>query len=161
MNELISIFFLYCWMTVCPNSRLMITLELGKLFPSIPLVAEEDSTFLRTISKKNVVDYVVKAVVDQLSNSDEAKSLSSDDLLEAIDRGGQNAFTFNAKLATYWVCHTTSRQLQLQEKTFLSGISLSCRFSIQLMEPEGSWRAMMLFTWYFSNHFFLYVDVKC
>lgn len=103
MNQLISrIIFLYVWMIRYPNLRLMVV-ELGKLFPSIPLVAEEDSEFLRSISKISVVDYVIRSVVDQLSDSDETNSLSRNDLLEAIDRGGENAFTYNEKPATYWV----------------------------------------------------------
>lgn len=73
---------------------------LSKLFPSIPLVAEEDSAFLRS---NNLVDPVVNAVSDKMSLDEE--SLSHADVLEAIDRGGKNnAFSFGTKSATYWVC---------------------------------------------------------
>ncbi|XVF27744.1 hypothetical protein REPUB_Repub14bG0135000 [Reevesia pubescens] len=76
----------------------LVSLELGKLFPSIPLVAEEDSGFLRS---NNLVDPVVSAVSDKMSFDEE--SLSHADVLEAIDRGGKNAFAFGAKPATYWI----------------------------------------------------------
>ncbi|XP_017434406.1 putative PAP-specific phosphatase, mitochondrial isoform X2 [Vigna angularis] len=51
----------------------LISLELDKLFPSIPLVAEEDSAFLRSRN------------------------------LAAIDRGSKEAFIFGPKPATYWL----------------------------------------------------------
>ncbi|KAA3489767.1 Inositol monophosphatase [Gossypium australe] len=76
----------------------LISLELSKSFPSIPLVAEEDSGFLRS---NYLVDPVVSAVSDQISFN--KKSLSHDDVLEAIDRGGKNAFAMGTKPATYWV----------------------------------------------------------
>ncbi|KHG07652.1 hypothetical protein F383_34478 [Gossypium arboreum] len=76
----------------------LISLELSKSFPSIPLVAEEDSGFLRS---NNLVDPVISAVSDQMSFN--MKSLSHDDVLEAIDRGGKNAFAMGTKPATYWV----------------------------------------------------------
>lgn len=69
--------------------------ELGNLFPSISLVAEEDSAFIRSA---NLVDSVVNVVTDKTSSRD--KALTQDDVLEAIDRGG----TFGPKPATYWVC---------------------------------------------------------
>ena len=72
--------------------------ELGKLFPSIPLVAEEDSAFLRS---NNLADLVVNAVTDKARFGD--KKLTRDDVLGAIDRGGKDAFTFGANPATYWV----------------------------------------------------------
>lgn len=71
--------------------------ELSKLFPSIPLVAEEDSAFLRS---NNLVDSVVNVVMDK-ANGDEP--LTNADILEAIDRGGKDAFVFCTKPATYWV----------------------------------------------------------
>ncbi|MBA0658894.1 hypothetical protein Goklo_011070 [Gossypium klotzschianum] len=76
----------------------LISLELSKSFPSIPLVAEEDSGFLRS---NNLVDPVVSAVSDHMSFN--KKSLSHDDVLEAIDRGGKNAFAMGTKPATYWI----------------------------------------------------------
>ena len=72
--------------------------ELGKLFPSIPLVAEEDSAFLRS---NNLADLVVDAVTGKAGFGD--KQLTHDDVLDAIDRGGKDAFTFGANPATYWV----------------------------------------------------------
>ncbi|KAK6264816.1 hypothetical protein SCA6_020250 [Theobroma cacao] len=76
----------------------LVSLELSKLFPSIPLVAEEDSGFLRS---NNLVDPVVSAVSDKTSFDEE--SLSRADVLEAIDRGGKDAFAFGTKPATYWI----------------------------------------------------------
>ncbi|XP_022716001.1 putative PAP-specific phosphatase, mitochondrial isoform X1 [Durio zibethinus] len=76
----------------------LVSLELSKLFPSIPLVAEEDSGFLRS---NNLVDPVVSAISDKTSFDEE--SLSHADVLEAIDRGGKNYFGFGTKPATYWI----------------------------------------------------------
>ncbi|XP_034697686.1 putative PAP-specific phosphatase, mitochondrial [Vitis riparia] len=76
----------------------LISLELGKLFPSIPLVAEEDSAFL---CSNNLADLVVDAVTGKAKFGD--KQLTHDDVLDAIDRGGKDAFTFGANPATYWV----------------------------------------------------------
>ncbi|KAE8696769.1 putative PAP-specific phosphatase [Hibiscus syriacus] len=76
----------------------LVSLELSKLFPSIPLVAEEDSSFIRS---NNLVDPVVSAVSDKTSIDEE--SLSHDDVLEAIDRGGKNVFATGTKPATYWI----------------------------------------------------------
>lgn len=72
--------------------------ELGRQFPSIPLVAEEDSAFLRSNS---LADLVVDAVIDKASLRDE--SLTHIDVMEAIDRGGKDAFVFGANPSTYWV----------------------------------------------------------
>ncbi|KAK8524410.1 hypothetical protein V6N13_015432 [Hibiscus sabdariffa] len=74
----------------------LVSLELGKLFPSIPLVAEEDSSYIRA---KNLVDPIVSAVCDQTSLDE--NSISHADVLEAIDRGVNNAF--GTKPATYWI----------------------------------------------------------
>lgn len=76
----------------------LISLELKKLFPWIPLVAEEDSAFLRS---NNLADVVVNVVKDNTSFTHE--QLTDDEVLEAIDRGGSNATAFEAKPATYWV----------------------------------------------------------
>lgn len=73
--------------------------ELSKLFPSIPLVAEEDSHFVRA---NNLVSSVVSEVKSKASIGD--NHLSDADVLEAIDRGGKDAYTFCNKPATYWVC---------------------------------------------------------
>ncbi|GAU36597.1 hypothetical protein TSUD_387480 [Trifolium subterraneum] len=77
----------------------LISLELSKLFPSIPLVAEEDSAFLRS---RNLVDTVLDALVTSEASST-SKTLTQDDVLKAIDRGGKDAFVFGSKPATYWV----------------------------------------------------------
>ncbi|KAJ0264938.1 putative PAP-specific phosphatase [Hirschfeldia incana] len=77
----------------------LVSLELSKLFPSIPLVAEEDSLFLR---ENNLVSSVVSEVITKASVGDD-DHLSDADVLEAIDRGGKDAYTFCNKPATYWV----------------------------------------------------------
>ncbi|XP_027336329.1 putative PAP-specific phosphatase, mitochondrial isoform X2 [Abrus precatorius] len=76
----------------------LISLELSKLFPSIPLVAEEDSAFLRS---RNLADTVLNAVT--AAGSSFCRPLTQDDVLKAIDRGGKDAFVFGSKPATYWV----------------------------------------------------------
>ncbi|XP_050214678.1 putative PAP-specific phosphatase, mitochondrial [Mercurialis annua] len=76
----------------------LVSLELGKLFPSIPLVAEEDSGFVRA---NNLVDSVVSVVTDHASSED--KPLEHDNVLAAIDRGGKNPIVYGTKPATYWV----------------------------------------------------------
>ncbi|KAL0712745.1 hypothetical protein Bca4012_019723 [Brassica carinata] len=76
----------------------LVSLELSKLFPSIPLVAEEDSLFLR---ENNLVSSVVSEVIAKASVGD--GHLSDADVLEAIDRGGKDAYTFCNKPATYWI----------------------------------------------------------
>ncbi|XP_018457432.2 putative PAP-specific phosphatase, mitochondrial isoform X2 [Raphanus sativus] len=75
----------------------LVSLQLSKLFPSIPLVAEEDSLFLR---ENNLVNSVVSEVIANAADDDH---LSDADVLEAIDRGGKDAHTFCNKPATYWV----------------------------------------------------------
>lgn len=72
--------------------------ELGNLFPSIPLVAEEDSASMRS---NNLADLVVNAVTGNSSVTH--RSCNEADVLQAIDRGGKDAFTFGYKPATYWV----------------------------------------------------------
>ncbi|KAI3732077.1 hypothetical protein L1987_63274 [Smallanthus sonchifolius] len=72
----------------------LISLELGKLFPSIPLVAEEDSAFLQS---NNLVDSVVNVVTDKTNS--QGKALTQADVLGAIDRRGE----FGPEPATYWV----------------------------------------------------------
>ncbi|XP_022977979.1 putative PAP-specific phosphatase, mitochondrial isoform X2 [Cucurbita maxima] len=75
----------------------LVSLELGTLFPSIPLVAEEDSTFLRA---NNLAHSVLTVVTEKSSSQNE---LTQDDVLEAIDRGANVGFAFGSKPATYWV----------------------------------------------------------
>lgn len=61
-------------------------------------MAEEDSAFVRS---NNLADPVVNAVTGCSSFID--KSWTEADVLEAIDRGGKDAFVFCTKPATYWV----------------------------------------------------------
>lgn len=76
----------------------LISLEMKKHFPKIPLVAEEDSAFLRS---NNLADAVVNVVKDYTNFTHEQST--DDEVLEAIDRGGSNAIAFESKPATYWV----------------------------------------------------------
>ncbi|XP_058073149.1 putative PAP-specific phosphatase, mitochondrial isoform X2 [Magnolia sinica] len=89
----------------------LISLELSRSFPSIPLVAEEDSGFLRSnplnstgdggYSSNFLVDSVLSAIIDKASAQDEP--LTHDIVLDAIDRGGKDSLAFGVKPATYWV----------------------------------------------------------
>ncbi|TXG47272.1 hypothetical protein EZV62_026566 [Acer yangbiense] len=100
----------------------LVSLELGKFFPSIPLVAEEDSAFLR---ENNLVNSVFSAVTDKASSGDE--SLTHDDILEAIDRGGKGSFDFGTKPATYWVLDPidgTKGFLKGTEALYVVGLAL-------------------------------------
>ncbi|KAG6393995.1 hypothetical protein SASPL_144571 [Salvia splendens] len=76
----------------------LISLEMSKLFPSIPLVAEEDSGFVR---ENNLASAVFAEVTDKSSISD--KELSEEDILKAIDRGGKDAYLFGPEPTTYWI----------------------------------------------------------
>ncbi|KAM3285248.1 putative PAP-specific phosphatase, mitochondrial [Capsicum chacoense] len=75
----------------------LVSLEMNRLFPSIPLVAEEDSAFLRS---NNLVGSVVSVVKDKATLGDE---VTEDNILKAIDRGGKDACVFEPKPATYWI----------------------------------------------------------
>ncbi|KAK4858022.1 hypothetical protein QYF36_009840 [Acer negundo] len=100
----------------------LVSLELGKFFPSIPLVAEEDSAFLR---ENNLVNSVFSAVTDKASSGD--ISLAHDDILEAIDRGGKDSFDFGTKPATYWVLDPidgTKGFLKGTEALYVVGLAL-------------------------------------
>uniref|UniRef100_A0A0E0ED22 3'(2'),5'-bisphosphate nucleotidase n=1 Tax=Oryza meridionalis TaxID=40149 RepID=A0A0E0ED22_9ORYZ len=83
----------------------LISLELQRSFPSIPLVAEEDSASLRSSnadSSSNVlVESISSAVADNVSNTDSL--LTHDDVLRAIDKGGKDGASFDSNPATYWV----------------------------------------------------------
>ena len=84
-------------------------IELEREFPTIPLVAEEDSAFLRSRSDNKrgydgnnvVVNAIFDAVSDKIDGQDE--NFNTDDVLRAIDRGGKDANSFNEQPATYWV----------------------------------------------------------
>jgi 3'(2'), 5'-bisphosphate nucleotidase len=85
---------------------MLLSEELQRLFPSIPLVAEEDSASLRRCSVDDdscdiLIDSIFRAVADKASNSD--SPLTRDDVLKAIDRGGKEAVSFDSNPATYWV----------------------------------------------------------
>ncbi|XP_059438859.1 putative PAP-specific phosphatase, mitochondrial [Corylus avellana] len=100
----------------------LVSLELGKLFPSIPLVAEEDSSFLRS---NNLEDSVVSAVNDKAGVED--KPWARDDVLKAIDRGAKEAFLFGTKPATYWVLDPidgTKGFLKGSEALYVVGLAL-------------------------------------
>lgn len=77
---------------------LTVVAELGRVFPSIPLVAEEDSAFLRS---NNLANSVLDVVTDKAEFG--GKTLTEADVLEVIDRGGKDAFVFGSSPATYWV----------------------------------------------------------
>lgn len=70
---------------------------MNRLFPSIPLVAEEDSAFLRS---NNLVGSVLDVVKDKATLGDE---VTENNILKAIDRGGKHACEFGPEPATYWV----------------------------------------------------------
>jgi 3'(2'), 5'-bisphosphate nucleotidase len=80
---------------------MLLSEELQRLFPSIPLVAEEDSASLRRCSVDDdscdiLIDSIFRAVADKASNNDSP-------LTHAIDRGGKEAVSFDSNPATYWV----------------------------------------------------------
>lgn len=100
----------------------LVSLELSKVFPSIPLVAEEDSDFVRS---NNLVDSVVSVVTDKASSND--KPLKNADVLEAIDRGGKNAIVYGTRPATYWVLDPidgTKGFLKGSEALYVVGLAL-------------------------------------
>ncbi|XP_026431487.1 putative PAP-specific phosphatase, mitochondrial [Papaver somniferum] len=100
----------------------LISLELGRLFPSIPLVAEEDSSFL---TSNSVVDSIVNTVIDKADSTE--KPLTRDVVLQAIDRGGKDGFTFGDKPATYWVLDPidgTRGFLKGSEALYVVGLAL-------------------------------------
>ncbi|KAL0801049.1 hypothetical protein Bca101_056225 [Brassica carinata] len=72
----------------------LISQELSKLFPSIPLVAEEDSLFLL---ENNLVSSVVSEVISKASVGDD-EHLTDADVLEAIDRGGAQPLTWAIRM---------------------------------------------------------------
>ncbi|CAN4083931.1 unnamed protein product [Withania somnifera] len=75
----------------------LVSLEMNRLFPSIPLVAEEDSSFLRST---DLIGAVVDVVANKATFRDE---VTEDSVLKAIDRGGKDACSFGTNPATYWV----------------------------------------------------------
>lgn len=80
--------------------------ELQQLFPSIPLVAEEDSGCLRSSNanesnSNTIVESISSFVANRVSNN--GSPLSHADVLRAIDRGGKDAVSFDSNPTTYWV----------------------------------------------------------
>jgi len=89
-----------------PYFTMLLLEELQRLFPSIPLVAEEDSASLRSSNADDnssdvLVESIFSGVADKVSNS--GSLLTQDDVLRAIDRGGKDAVSFDSNPATYWV----------------------------------------------------------
>ncbi|XP_056172098.1 putative PAP-specific phosphatase, mitochondrial isoform X1 [Syzygium oleosum] len=102
--------------------KALVSLELGNLFPFIPLVAEEDSASIRST---DLVGYVVDAVTDQASS--EGHPLTKGDVLEAIDRGGKNDFSMGSQPASYWVLDPidgTRGFLKGRESLYVVGLAL-------------------------------------
>ncbi|XP_048132516.1 putative PAP-specific phosphatase, mitochondrial isoform X2 [Rhodamnia argentea] len=100
----------------------LVSLELGNLFPSIPLVAEEDSASIRST---DLVGYVVDAVTDKASS--EVHPLTPNAVLEAIDRGGKNDFSIGAQPDSYWVLDPidgTRGFLKGSEALYVVGLAL-------------------------------------
>jgi len=89
----------------------LVSMELTRLFPSIPLVAEEDSSQLlldletshqnANDASNSLVEAVSNAVANSLSL--QADLLNYDELLKAIDRGGKETTSLEEEPATYWV----------------------------------------------------------
>ncbi|KAB5560526.1 hypothetical protein DKX38_005483 [Salix brachista] len=110
------------WFELTEHHNVRLVPELSKVFPSIPLVAEEDSDFVRS---NNLVDSVVSVVTDKASSSD--KPLTNTDVLEAIDRGGKSAIVYGTRPATYWVLDPidgTKGFLKGSEALYVVGLAL-------------------------------------
>lgn len=148
-----------------PSFAMLLLEELQRLFPSIPLVAEEDSASLRSSraddnSSGILVESIFSAVADKVSNNGSA--LTQDDVLRAIDRGGKDAVSFDSNPATYWVrscCFLFIINRDLWSWFIISYIgyltssyhklyALVWRYLIQLMAPKVSWEGMMPCMWY-------------
>lgn len=89
----------------------LVSMELTRLFPSIPLVAEEDSSQLLLDLEtshqngNNASNSLVEAVTNAVANSSSLQPdlLNYDELLKAIDRGGKETTSLEEEPATYWV----------------------------------------------------------
>lgn len=106
--------------------------ELQRLFPSIPLVAEEDSASLRSSNADDnssdvLVESIFSAVADKVSNS--GSLLTQDDVLRAIDRGGKDAVSFDSNPATYWVISKLSVFYLSYTSSSLKLIHLLCIYA--------------------------------
>ncbi|KAG8099681.1 hypothetical protein GUJ93_ZPchr0013g35967 [Zizania palustris] len=97
----------------------LISLELQRSFPTIPLVAEEDSASVR--SNNVLVESISSAVADNVSHVD--SSLTHDEVLRAIDRGGKDVVSSS----TYWVLDPidgTQGFLRGDDTLYLVGLAL-------------------------------------
>ncbi|KAL5197458.1 hypothetical protein ABZP36_000970 [Zizania latifolia] len=97
----------------------LISLELQRSFPTIPLVAEEDSASVR--SNNVLVESISSAVADNVSHVD--SPLTHDDVLRAIDRGGKDVVSSS----TYWVLDPidgTQGFLRGDDTLYLVGLAL-------------------------------------
>lgn len=89
--------------------------ELGRLFPGIPLIGEEDAGQLRTDYEKsnasgNGSNALIESIVTALAavSPPENGNLDCETVLQAIDRAGKDISTVTGDHPghnTYWVCH--------------------------------------------------------
>ncbi|XP_047066648.1 putative PAP-specific phosphatase, mitochondrial [Lolium rigidum] len=116
----------------------LISFELQQLFPSIPLVAEEDSTFLKSFNPDDnsgnvLIESISSAVTDKVNNS--GSPLTHDDVLRAIDRGGKDAVSFDSNPATYWVLDPidgTKGFLKGDDALYVVGLALVVNGKVEL-----------------------------
>nr|BAJ88879.1 predicted protein [Hordeum vulgare subsp. vulgare] len=108
----------------------LISFELQQLFPSIPLVAEEDSAFIRSSnaadSNSNTLVESISSFVTQKVNNN-GPPLTHDDVLRAIDRGGKDAVSFDSNPATYWLLDPidgTKGFLKGEDSLYVVGLAL-------------------------------------
>uniref|UniRef100_A0A8R7QP56 PAP-specific phosphatase, mitochondrial n=3 Tax=Triticum urartu TaxID=4572 RepID=A0A8R7QP56_TRIUA len=108
----------------------LISFELQQLFPSIPLVAEEDSAFIRS---SNAADSKSNTLVESISSfftkhvNNNGPPLTHDDVLRAIDRGGKDAVSFDSNPATYWLLDPidgTKGFLKGEDSLYVVGLAL-------------------------------------
>lgn len=95
-----------------------VVVELGRLFPSIPLVGEEDSRQLRidyenSKASGNSNKTLVESIVDVLSlvPFPGLSKLDCETVLTAIDRGAMSLAPLDggqARQSSYWVSHKQS-----------------------------------------------------
>lgn len=88
-----------------------VSLELGRLFPGIPFVGEENASQLRAEHEEKLASgdwgkqTIIETVVDVLAPvvSPEVGKLNCDIVLDAIDRGAMSASTATDRQRSYWV----------------------------------------------------------
>lgn len=88
----------------------LVSLELGRLFPGIPLVGEESASVLRAEYQEKLGSgdrekALVEAILDVLSPvvSSDVGELDCETVLDAIDRGSTAGTTANPSYPSYWV----------------------------------------------------------